>query len=184
MSLVRRTVLIVIAVAAVGLLAAFVFRPKGPDPRVEGGVVVMEQALPDLTAIETVTGEPLPRDTLTGPATVINVWADWCAPCLREQPALQAVHRRYQDRGVGFLGINYRDDREAAMRWIEDFGVAYPSLYDPDGRTAALLDFPFLPDTYVVDANGTIRYAIYGETDEDELSGLIDDVLAMGSVAS
>jgi hypothetical protein len=67
---------------------------------------------------------------------------------------------------------------------MDDFDVSYPSLYDPQGRTAALLDYPFLPDTYVVDAAGTIRYAIYGETDEAELSGLIDDVLAGDAAAS
>ena len=70
------------------------------------------------------------------------------------------------------------------QKWLPRGEVTYPSLYDPQGRTAALLDFPFLPDTYVVDGAGTIRYAIYGETDEDELSGLIDDVLAGDAAAS
>ena len=56
--------------------------------------------------------------------------------------------------------------------------MPYPSLHDPDGRTAALLGFPFLPDTYVVDASGTMRFAIYGETSAEELSGLIEEVLA------
>lgn len=75
-----------------------------------------------------------------------------------------------------FLGINYRDDREAAAAWIEAFGVTYPSLFDPGGRTA-LLSFPFVPDTYIVDEDGVIRYTIFGETTEDELTGLIEDVL-------
>ena len=83
----------------------------------------------------------------------------------------------YEGRGVEFVGVDYRDDRAAAERWIEDFGVSYPSLYDPDGRTAATLGFPFLPDTYLVDASGTMRYAIYGETSAEELSGLIDELL-------
>jgi hypothetical protein len=56
--------------------------------------------------------------------------------------------------------------------------VPYPSVFDPQGRTAATLSFPFLPDTYLVDAGGTMRYAIYGETSAEELSGLIDELLA------
>ena len=144
----------------------------------------METPLPDLSAIETVSGEALPQDAFGGAATVINVWANWCDPCLREQPALVRVQADYADRGVAFLGINYNDDRLLARQWIDDHDVSYPSLYDPSGRAAALLGFPFLPDTYVVDSGGTIRYGIYGETDEAELSGLIDDVLAGGESAT
>ncbi|HEY5861075.1 MAG TPA: TlpA disulfide reductase family protein [Actinomycetota bacterium] len=179
----RKVAVIVVAALVVSLLAAFVFRPRGGDPRIEGGVVEMDQPIPDLTAIDTVSGDPLPPDAFEGSATVINVWANWCAPCRQEQPALVATQARYADQDVRFVGINYNDDLELARRWVDDFEVTYPSLYDPQGRTAALLDFPFLPDTYVVDGAGTIRYAIYGETDEDELSGLIDDVLA-GDTAS
>ncbi|MDQ3210564.1 MAG: TlpA family protein disulfide reductase [Actinomycetota bacterium] len=112
-----------------------------------------------------------------GSVLVVNVWATWCDPCRREQPALQSVYERYEGRRVEFLGINYRDNRDGAVAWIEDFGVTYPSLFDPDGRTAALLSFPFVPDTYIVDASGTIRHTIFGETSEEELSRLIEKVL-------
>lgn len=151
------------------------------DPRQGGGVAEVNTPLPALTDVPTLSGEALPSTTLSGPASVINVWATWCEPCRREQPALLAVQDRYSDRGVGFLGINYNDDREPAERWVEQFDVTYPSLYDPDGRTAAMLGFPFLPDTFVVDGSGTIRYVVYGETDEAELSRLIDSVLSDGA---
>jgi DsbE subfamily thiol:disulfide oxidoreductase len=108
---------------------------------------------------------------------VINVWADWCAPCRREQPQLVELAARYREDGVRFLGINYQDDRDAARAWVREFEVPYPSLFDPAGRSAADLGFPALPDTYVVDPGGTIRWVVYGETDEQELAGLIDDVL-------
>jgi alkyl hydroperoxide reductase subunit AhpC len=85
---------------------------------------------------------------------------------------------RFEDDGVRFLGINYQDDRDAARGWVREFGVDYPSLFDPAGRWAADLAFPALPDTYVVDREGTIRWVVYGETDEGELVNLIEDVLA------
>ena len=61
-----------------------------------------------------------------------------------------------------------------------DRGVRGPvsKLFDPSGRSAVELGFPALPDTYVVDRGGTIRWVVYGETDERELAGLIEDVLA------
>ena len=157
-------------------ILAAALRPT-TDPRVEGGVAELDEPLPRLQG-EGVAGPPIDTGAMEWSALVVNVWATWCEPCRREQPALRRVRSDFEDRGVEFLGVDYRDDRAAAERWIEDFGVPYPSLYDPDGRTAALLGFPFLPDTYVVDASGTMRYAIYGETSAEELSGLIEEVLA------
>jgi DsbE subfamily thiol:disulfide oxidoreductase len=159
-------------------LITFLAACTGGDPRVDGGVAEVEEPLPTLNEVDTtVTGGALSSEALEGDVTVINVWATWCVPCKAEQPALQTLHERYEDRGVEFVGINYNDTLEKARRWIEDFAVTYPSLYDPDGRTAASLGFPFVPDTYVVDGSGTIRYVVFGETTEAELSGLIDGLL-------
>lgn len=142
------------------------------------GVASQDEPLPGLTG-EGLDGERLDARTYAdGDVLVINVWADWCAPCRREQPQLVRLANRYQDEGVRFLGINYQDDRDAARAWVREFEVPYPSLFDPSGRSAADLGFPALPDTYVVDPGGTIRWVVYGETDEVELAGLIDEVLA------
>jgi DsbE subfamily thiol:disulfide oxidoreductase len=164
-----------VTVVAIAGMIAYLARPA-PDPREEGGVAELDQAFPGLRG-EAVVGPAVDTDTMEGSVVVVNVWATWCAPCRREQPVLLRVQAHYEGRGVEFVGVNYRDDRAAAERWIQEFAVTYPSVYDPDGRTAATLGFPFLPDTYVVDAGGTMRYVVYGETSEEELSGLIDDVL-------
>ena len=170
----------VIALAAG--IAAYVLRPT-TDPLEEGGVVALDEPFPGLQG-EAVVGPPVDVGEPEWSVLVVNVWATWCQPCRREQPALLDVQAAYAGRNVEFLGVDYRDDRAAAERWIEDFDVPYPSLFDPDGRTAAMLGFPFLPDTYLVDDSGTMRYAIYGETNVEELSGLIDDVLAEGGPVS
>ena len=142
------------------------------------GVAQVDQPLPSLSG-ETVDGEHLDAATYAdGSVLVINVWANWCDPCRLEQPMLVELAGRYEDDGVRFLGINYQDDRDAARGWIREFDVPYPSLFDPSGTSAADLGFPFLPDTYVVDREGTIRWVVFGETDEQELARIIDDVLA------
>jgi DsbE subfamily thiol:disulfide oxidoreductase len=142
------------------------------------GVAQVDQPLPELSG-ETVDGGHLDAAThADGDVLVINVWADWCAPCRREQPVLVQLADRYRDDGVRFLGINYQDDRHAARAWVREFEVPYPSLFDPWGRSATTLGFPALPDTYVVDREGTIRWVVYGETDEQELARMIEDVLA------
>ncbi|MBA3737276.1 MAG: TlpA family protein disulfide reductase [Actinobacteria bacterium] len=142
------------------------------------GVTQMDKALPRLVG-ETLDGQRLDVSAYAaGSVLVLNVWSYNCAPCRKEQPMLVELAGRYEGEGVRFLGINHQDDRDAARGWIREFEVPYPSLFDPSGGFAADLGFPALPDTYVVDRQGTIRWVVFGETDERELSGLIDDVLA------
>lgn len=142
------------------------------------GAAKMDEPLPRLAG-ETLDGDRLEASAYAdGNVLVLNVWSYNCAPCRKEQPMLVELARRYEDEGVRFLGINYRDDLDSAKGWIKEFRVPYPSLYDPSGRTAAQLGYPALPDTYVVDREGTIRWMVFGETDERELTDLIDDVLA------
>jgi thiol-disulfide isomerase/thioredoxin len=164
-----------VAGALVAAVAGYALRPTS-DPREEGGVAELEDPFPGLDG-ESVVGSPVDTGSMEWSVLVVNVWATWCEPCRREQPALLRVRDDYAARGVEFVGVNYRDDRAAAERWIDSFSVPYPSLYDPDGRTAGSLGFPFLPDTYLVDADGTMRFVVYGETSAQELSGLIDDLL-------
>jgi thiol-disulfide isomerase/thioredoxin len=142
------------------------------------GVAERDAPLPRLVG-ETLDGSRLDAAAhADGAVLVINVWASDCAPCRTEQPELVDLATRYADRGVRFLGINYDDDLDAANAWVEEFDVPYPSLFDPAGRTAGQLGYPALPDTYVVDRDGTIRWVVFGATDGPELAGLIDDVLA------
>ena len=141
------------------------------------GVTKVNEPLPVVsgTALD---GSKFDASSFRGHVLVLNVWATWCGPCRQEQPALEAVFRQYQARGVRFAGVNYRDDPAAARAWIAKYTVSYPSLSDPSGATAHTLKYPALPDTYVVDPSGMIRYLVFGATDERELSGLIDRVLA------
>jgi cytochrome c biogenesis protein CcmG, thiol:disulfide interchange protein DsbE len=140
------------------------------------GVARIDAPLPRLAG-DTLDGGRLEASSYAaGEVLVINVWAYDCAPCRDEQPMLVELAHRYDD--VRFLGINYRDDLDAAKDWVREFDVPYPSLYDRSGETAADLGYPALPDTYVVDRDGTIRWAVFGATDEAELSRLIEDVLA------
>ncbi len=141
------------------------------------GLVKVSRPLPDLTG-STVQGGQLNADDYAGKVLVVNVWATWCGPCRAEQPALQQVWREYQSKGVRFVGINYRDDAAAAGAWIDEFAVTYPSVQDPSGGWADDFGFLGLPDTYVADGGGTIRYLITGATTAERLSGVLDELLA------
>jgi thiol-disulfide isomerase/thioredoxin len=141
-----------------------------------GVVRTMDQPLGTLSGDAVAGGQASSADA-AGSVLVVNVWASWCAPCQQEQPALVRVAHRYAGR-VAFLGVNYGDGTAAASAWVKRFKVPYPSLYDPSGKTAATLGYVGLPDTYVVDPGGTIRFAISGATTVEQLSGLLDQMLA------
>lgn len=180
----RRSSAIALAVAAGLVIATGVWLVL--NRATEGtvaGPVAMAQPLPVLAG-RSLDGGPLSTAVLDGKVGVINVWATWCGPCRLEQPALTRLARRYGDR-VAFMGINYRDEKAGAQRWVNDeFDVPYPSLFDPSGRSAVDLAFDALPDTYVVDRSGTIRWLIFGGATEEELGGLIDGLLAEGDAPS
>jgi thiol-disulfide isomerase/thioredoxin len=144
----------------------------------------MDEPMPVLAGEGVQGGSISTRDYL-GSVLVVNVWANWCTPCQQEQPDLVRVAHQYASRGVRFLGIDHMDQDAAAVEWIRTYHVPYPSIADPSGRFAASLGYVGLPDTYVVDAAGTIRYAIGpGATSAAQLSRVIDQVLAAQTSAS
>ncbi len=127
--------------------------------------------------------QPLALADLRGNVVVVNFWATWCDPCRDEQPELVGLADDYRAKGVEFLGVNERDDTAKARAWIEEFDVPYPSIVDEPGAWADDFAFFGLPDTYVIDAEGTIRWAVYGQTDAAQLKELIDGVLAEPSAS-
>jgi thiol-disulfide isomerase/thioredoxin len=144
------------------------------------GVHEVSIPLPNLRG-PTVQGGVLDAAALGGHVVVLNVWATWCGPCEKEQPALERVARTYAAKGVRFVGLQYRDNKAAGKEWVRRFGVSYPSLLDPSGSYSDDLGFFGLPDTYVTGRGGTIRFAIYGQTDALQLADTIDRALAMPS---
>jgi thiol-disulfide isomerase/thioredoxin len=147
-------------------------------------VRTMDKPLPTLSG-QSLDGHDLSTADFAGKVLVLNAWASWCTPCQMEQPELVDVAKRYAKRGVAFLGIDHMDQDAAAKAWVESYRVPYPSIADPTGKFAASLDYVGLPDTYVVDRTGTIRYMIGpGATSASQLSGVLDQVLAGQTRAS
>ncbi len=84
---------------------------------------------------------------------LVNFWASWCAPCRIEHPNLQAL----ADEGVAIHGINYKDQPEAALGFLAELGNPFAALgADVSGRTALDWGVYGVPETYVIDGEGTI----------------------------
>lgn len=97
---------------------------------------------------------------LTGRPSLLNAWATWCVECRREHPTLVEIARSGE---VPVYGINYKDERPAALEWLRRLGNPYvASGFDGDGRVGIDLGVYGLPETFLVDANGTIVYKHIG----------------------
>ena len=99
-------------------------------------------------------GHMIGLDGFAGQVVVLNVWGSWCGPCREEMPGLQLIHDQMRPSGVTLLGIDVRDDRQAAQDFIRARGVTYPSIFDPPGRSLiALRGIPrnTVPSTIVLD---------------------------------
>ena len=132
------------------------------------GAKAMNEPAPALAG-DTVQGGTVALADFQGKVVVVNFWATWCAPCRNEQPELVQLSDDYRDRGVEFLGVTERDDTAKARAWVKEFGVPYPSIVDEPGAWADDFAFFGLPDTYVIDRAGIIRWSVYGQTDAAQL---------------
>jgi len=123
-------------------------------------------------------GAPIALSLLRGQVVVLNFWASWCAPCRLEAPGLRRVSERYRERGVRFLGVDYRDDDAAARAFVGEFHLRYPSVSDPSGSLADDYELIGFPTTVIIDPAGTIRYRFVGYLDEAVLEDALNDVVS------
>lgn len=148
-------------------------RPSDGDP-VAGG-------LPELTLPCFGGGDDVDLSTLRGPM-VVNLWAVTCGPCATEMPILQEFHEQYGDQ-VPILGIDYQDPQTtAAMELVQETGVTYPLLADPQSSLQGASPFPALvalPMFAFVDGEGGATVVTGGVESLGELLDLVEEHLGV-----
>lgn len=128
--------------------------------------------LPELTGAD-LTGSGLRIPAAGAAATVVNVWASWCRPCVTEMPKLRSIATRFAADDVVVQGIATRDKTAAAVSFLSATGFDLPSLADPNGAKAArwgsIVPAAAVPSTLVVDSAGRVRARWIGAVDEARL---------------
>ncbi len=105
-------------------------------------------------------GKSLTTQDMQGKVWLLNVWASWCVSCREEHPVLVELAKT---RVVPIVGLNYKDQRPEALRWLQQFGDPYVmSIVDGDGRVGINYGVYGVPETFVIDKAGVIRYKQIG----------------------
>ena len=122
-------------------------------------------------------------DDFAGQVVVINVWGQWCGPCRSEITELQKVYEATRGLGVAFLGIDVRDNnRDAAVDFVVDRKVTFPSIYDPAMRTMIAFGGRYpttvIPSTVVLDRQHRVAAVFLRELLAQDLQPLVERLAA------
>ena len=123
------------------------------------------RAAPDFL-LPQLNGDPLRLSDLQGRPLVVNFWASWCVTCRAEVPDLIDLYDAHKDNGLLLLGVNLRETEGAASRFVNEFGINYPIVFDRDGDVAGTWRIggpnQGVPSTYFIDRAGVVRKVVFG----------------------
>ena len=145
------------------------------DPREVPSPLIGKPA-PDFSAPSLIAPERILRkDDMLGKVWMLNVWASWCVACRAEHPVIVEYVR---SGGVPVYGLNYKDKREDGLRWLRQFGNPYTdTVFDNDGRIGINYGVYGVPETFVIDRAGVIRYKHIGPITPEALRDKIKPLL-------
>ena len=152
-------------------LALFLNRGLYLDPREVPSPLIDKPAPAFTLARLDQPAQTLSAADLRGQVWLLNVWASWCVSCRDEHPILVDVAKT---NAVPIYGLNYKDQRDDALNWLRQFGNPYTqSISDPDGKVGIDYGVYGVPETYVIDKAGVIRYKKIGPVTRDSWKNTI-----------
>jgi cytochrome c biogenesis protein CcmG/thiol:disulfide interchange protein DsbE len=174
-------------VAFMGLLGYRLVNPPGSGPglgapgiNAEGrlGSAAREPAT-DFT-LQGFDGEAIKLSDFRGKVVVLNFWSSWCQPCKDEAQVLEQVSRQYRGKGVVVLGANVWTSDQDARNFLDEYGITYPNGSTHSGL-AAEYGLTGIPETFIIDADGTIVRRWLGPLSAKQLTGLLQAALPPAS---
>ena len=156
-----RRLAFILPVVAFAVMAVYFAVGLNHDPKIVPSALI-DKPVPvfDLPPIAGYGSPGLSDAALKGGVSVVNVFASWCIPCRAEHPLIQSL----ADLKIASVyGLNYKDDPVAARKWLADLGDPYAAIgADPSGRVGIDWGVYGVPETFIVDRDGKIRYKRVG----------------------
>jgi len=146
------------------LLAALIAIPTAAAPGelkpVKGAIIAGDFVTQDLR------GKPVRFAELRGKVVLLNFWATWCAPCRKEMPSMEQLHREYKERGLVVLAVSQdQGPIREVQAFAQELKLSFSVWHDRDGLVGRQYSIPGVPTSYLVGADGRIAYRALGEYD-------------------
>jgi cytochrome c biogenesis protein CcmG/thiol:disulfide interchange protein DsbE len=153
---------VVLVLAGLGI-GVWVLTHVGQETaRVEVGA-----AAPDLRVVELASGDTVDlRARYKGKVTLLNIWATWCVPCRQEMPSMQKAYARLKDEGFAIAAVSIDEGGpEDVQAFAREFGLTFDILQDRSGRISTLYQTTGVPESFLLDKDGTIIKRVIGAHD-------------------
>ena len=153
------------------VLAIFLGRGLSLDPREVPSPLIGKPAPAFSLSQLDQPAQMIGSEQLLGQVWILNVWASWCVACRDEHPVLV----EFSKTGVvPIYGLNYKDKREPALNWLQQLGNPYTaSIFDESGRVGIDFGVYGVPETFVIDKLGVIRYKKTGAVTQETIQSII-----------
>ena len=171
MKIIKLLIPLLLFVGMVGLFYATLDRDTRLVPSPLIGKPAPEFSLPTLTMNAGVTETLISPQQLIGKPWLLNVWASWCRECRIEHPLFNQLAQQYDFQ---LVGMNYKDQANDAQQWLRQFGDPFSTIiYDNKGSAGLDLGVYGVPETFLIDAQGIIRYKHVGPINAKTVNDII-----------
>jgi len=165
------------------VLAGFLYRGLSLNPSEVPSPFIGKQA-PQVIGPEFQAETEFDSAQMAGQVWILNVWASWCRECAYEHPLF--VELANQRSAVPIVGLNYKDQTADASEWLKRFGNPYSNIVeDQPGRVGLDWGVYAVPETFVIDRQGVVRYKVIGPVTEELMANtllpLLDELLGQAS---
>jgi thiol-disulfide isomerase/thioredoxin len=133
---------------------------------------LLGQPSPEIKARQLLDGSALAAGALAGRVVVVKFFADYCAPCKKTLPAVEALHRRFGD--VAFIGVSEDESRAKAQKVVDQFSLTFPVIHDSSQVYSGRFRVAQMPTTFVIDKLGVVRWVGGADQTDDELTQAIE----------
>ena len=164
----------------IGIAVVLLASPKS-DSRAtsQSSVVPLEVnfAAPELS-LQNINGKTESLSDYRGNVVLVNNWATWCPPCKAEMPTLAAYYNEHSPEGFTIIAVEAGEPLESVAQFAKDYNLKFSVWLDPDGASLKAFGNGNLPNSYVIDRSGTVRYAWTGEISQAMLEKYVTPLLA------
>jgi len=138
--------------------------------------VELDQPAPELS-LNDLSGTEVSLSDFRGEVVLLNNWATWCPPCRQEMPEFQSYYDKHKDQGFHVVAVEAGQPEAEVRKFVEQVNIDFVVLLDPENKSLKTFQQSSLPNSFVIDKTGQMRYLWLGAIDEKTLDLYITPLL-------